>query len=220
MTLKAGAFFLSCGLVSNYYCFVFYFFTYFSNKKGVNTIAIGRIDGVGDVIPVDMVVYTIITASVYCADNPKELKVFNAGSSYSNPFFTPDFFMTDNYFLYVLFFTLDYRVPLTLNKIVSIATGNQKMKELSRKGDKMVDLIYKIAIQFTHFVRHSWVFTSKNTELLFTLLPEEEKKSFCFDSKKINWPLYLKSMLGIEHLCHQRQILFQTKRRTIGTSLF
>ena len=189
-----------------------------------------------------MVVNTIIAASVYCADNPKELKVFNAGSSYSNPVtwkavrslmvsyyrthptkrtvFTPDFFVTDNYFLYELFFTLGYRVPLTLNKIVSIATGNQKMKELSRKGDKMVDLIYKIAIQFTHFVRHSWVFTSKNTELLFTLLPEEEKKSFCFDAKKINWPLYLKSMLGIEHLCHQRQILFQTKRRTIGTSLF
>ena len=216
MKLKAGAFFLSYGLVSNYYCFVFYCFTYFPNKKGVNTIAIGRIDGVGDVIPVDMVVYTIIAASVYCADNPKELKVFNAGSSYSNPVtwkavrslmvsyyrthptkrtvFTPDFFVTDNYFLYELFFTLGYRVPLTLNKIVSIATGNQKMKDLSRKGDKMVDLSHKIAIQFIHFVRYSWVFSSKNTERLFTLLPEEEKKSFCFDAKKINWPLYLKSM--------------------------
>ena len=205
MTLKAGAFFLSCGLVSSYYCFVFYFFTYFSNKKGVNTIAIGRIDGVGDVIPVDMVVYTIITASVYCADNPKELKVFNAGSSYSNPVtwkavrnlmvsyyrthptkrtvFTPDFFMTDNYFLYELFFTLGYRVPLTLNKIVSIATGNQKWKSSQEKEIKwwissiklqsslliLSDILGCSQVKTQNVFLH---FFQKKKKILFVLMPK------------------------------------------------
>ena len=199
----AAAFFVACGL-------------------GVMKIVWGRLSAVGDMIPVDLVVNCVITAAVHTAENPHELIVYHSGSSARNPVTwrtvrkeitsyyrahpspnrvsVPDFAFISNRLGYELAFFLTFTVPIRSFSTYAQLFGPPATKKMGEKALRMNQLAYKIATEFHHFVINEWTFSSRNSDMLQSKLVGDEKESFAFDAKVVDWHSYIRGMCwGLNH---------------------
>ncbi|KAJ8721380.1 hypothetical protein PYW07_002155 [Mythimna separata] len=170
-------------------------------SSGILKVAIGRGSNVTDLVPVDIVTNLVIVAATECRKS-KQLKVYNCCTGTSNPITSDEainiirkvalkyslnefpwlFVMfTPRVFLYNLItFTLQI-IPAYLIDLWCTFTGRKATQmKLQSKLKKVVD-----AVKF--FLLNEWRFSDNNIRNLLQTMSPEDKETFNFDVKTINW---------------------------------
>ncbi|XP_025208954.1 fatty acyl-CoA reductase wat-like isoform X2 [Melanaphis sacchari] len=92
-----------------------------------------------------------------------------------------------------------HRIPAAFVDLsLSICGKNPKMLKLYAKSEKMTDTVEV-------FTTREWKFDNSNTRELWTLLSQEDHKTFWFSFEEFDWKLYLQNLVyGIrKHLLHE-----------------
>ncbi|KAJ8730669.1 hypothetical protein PYW08_002082 [Mythimna loreyi] len=178
-------------------------------SSGVLKVANGRGGNVTDLVPVDIVTNLVIVAATECRKS-KELKVYNCCTANSNPitcdeaiaitrkvaikhslneFPWPFIMFTPSVFLYNLItFTLQI-IPAYLIDLWCTFTGRKATQmKLQRKLKKVID-----AVKF--FLLNEWKFSDNNIRSLLDNMTPEDKETFNFDVKTINWETCIRDYL-------------------------
>lgn len=102
---------------------------------------------------------------------------------------------------------MQHRAPAVLMDLVSRTTGNKPM--MVRVQNKLE----KAAACLEYFTTRQWSFADDNVQALCLLLSPEDRRTFDFDVKNIDWDAYIESyVLGI------RRFLFKESPETLPKS--
>lgn len=170
-------------------------------SSGVLKVAKGRGSNVTDLVPVDIVTNLVIVAATECRKS-NQIKVYNCCTGGSNPITCdqantitrkvalkyslneypwPFIMFTPRVFLYNLItFTLQI-IPAYLIDLWFTLTGKKATQmKLQNKLKKVVE-----AVKF--FLLNEWKFSDNNIRNLYNTMTPEDKETFNFDVKTINW---------------------------------
>jgi nucleoside-diphosphate-sugar epimerase len=185
---------------------------YVSNGMGVSSLCLGHHTVIGDVIPVDFVINSIIL-SIYKYNLSKTLTVVQCGSSALNPiqwgaavynmlwywntnppkqqFFKPRFrFATTKLEFDTLFF-LKYSLPVSIMSLVSTQKKTNLLNILRNKA-------LQVANAFGPFTSNDCIFDTSKLENIRKELSKEENDEFFTDPALIDWhPLFQEMLNGI-----------------------
>eukprot|EP00357_Protocruzia_adherens_P036375 CAMPEP_0115042952 /NCGR_PEP_ID=MMETSP0216-20121206/46573_1 /TAXON_ID=223996 /ORGANISM="Protocruzia adherens, Strain Boccale" /LENGTH=494 /DNA_ID=CAMNT_0002425167 /DNA_START=140 /DNA_END=1621 /DNA_ORIENTATION=+ len=178
--------------------------------------AVGREDNIGDIVPADTVVDTVLVASAKYAA-PNAFQVIQIGTSYLNPVRwrlcsqivieywkanqTPKrvsddlaFSMVESRKLYELQHFLKLQVPTKFYLYTAKALGNTKMiQNVERYQRLVVERSKNIVAIFEPFTTCEFIFESRRMPALYSNLTSEEKEVFkSMNVENIHWIYYLR----------------------------
>ena len=205
----AGAFYLSAGL-------------------GLLKVGIGRLDNIGDQIPVDFVGNTILVSAALQA-NSHALKIVNIGTSAQNPvtwrtcrdaavaYFhvrPPEkaiakcsFHMYQNPKVYNAVRFAQRTVPAFFLVQVARLTGSPSFYKNAIRFQKALKREEFIARAFHHFTKYEWVFSSQGVLDLLDRMTLADKEDFCIDVQKVDWRVYMYNyMYGLQKWVLKEQV--------------
>ncbi|XP_043693367.1 fatty acyl-CoA reductase 2, chloroplastic-like [Telopea speciosissima] len=187
--------------------------------KGQLTGFLADPNGVLDVVPADMVVNAILAAMAKhgaSASRKPEIKIYHVASSVVNPLMFQDlvkfFYEHFSSFPYMdskgrpihvprmkLFTSMDdfsshiWRDTIQRSEqLVAAAASNEKLsRKLEIASKKSVEQVKYLANIYEPYTFYGGRFDNTNTEKLMEELSEEEKKSFGFDVRSIDWQHYI-----------------------------
>jgi len=167
---------------------------------------------VGDLIPVDHVVSSLLAAVPHTLANPDTPSIMHCGSSDECPMSwdlfkiasldyyrdnlaaravaQPDFhfFRTGQMYQLNLFFRNS--VPSAIINTLALM-GNEKLKDKANMLNKIVWRVRVIAQSFHHFINYEWRFHTKNLTACYNNLPAEERAEFDIDIAAIDMGRYV-----------------------------
>jgi 1-acyl-sn-glycerol-3-phosphate acyltransferase len=174
----------------------------------------GSVHAVGDQVPVDYVVDTLlIAAASAAADGPsRDAKVFMCGSSQFNPvtwgesarcvidYFRhrppprqvrrPEFEMFKHKYQHNLYVLYSYTLPGLLLRAKS-ALGSTSAAALQVKWDNATAKAMELMRTFEHFTCNSWVFEASSVRAAASELCARERQMLHWDISAVNWQRYL-----------------------------
>ncbi|CAG9135139.1 hypothetical protein JYU34_021813 [Plutella xylostella] len=198
--------------------------------KGIFRSMLGSGCMVADLVPVDTVINLMIVCAwrTHCRRGDGVV-VYNCCTGQQNPitwqrFVSTSFkYMRKHPFNEVLWYpggdinnnrlkhsvmaTLQHRVPAHLADLVARATGSKPM--MVRVQNKLE----KAAACLEYFTTRQWAFADDNVQALCAALSHEDRGTFDFDVRNIDWDAYIESyVLGI------RRFLFKESPETLPKS--
>lgn len=160
---------------------------YLTGSLGILKDLCGRIDIIGDQIPVDYCSHLIIAATADALDK-NDLFIYHSASSSRNPitwvqtirYFWPyvarnefekkisypSFDMYQNKYLHKFMFFVKREIPAKGFYYFSKILGNPKMKKNSERYLKVLDQCKMLSHYFTHFTSNEWIYDSFNSYAL------------------------------------------------------
>jgi len=174
----------------------------------------GSVHVVGDQVPVDYVVDSLlIAAASAAADGPnREAKVFMCGSSQFNPvtwgesarcvidYFRnrppprqvrrPEFEMFKHKYQHNLYVLYSYTLPGLLLRAKS-ALGSTSAAALQVKWDSATAKAMELMRTFEHFTCNSWVFEASSIRAAAAELSANERRMLHWDISAVDWQRYL-----------------------------
>lgn len=184
---------------------------YLTGGLGMLKDLYGRMDFIGDQVPVDYCAHLIIAATADGIDK-NTLTVYHSASSSRNPiswaqtsrYFWP--FITRNIFekkitypsfdmyrtksLYKLAFFVKRKIPAQAYYYTAKAIGNPKMKKNSERYLKALTQCKTISDHFGHFTNNEWIYDSYNSYQLKARMIEEDVREYKVDIAELDWKTY------------------------------
>ncbi|CAG5119961.1 unnamed protein product [Candidula unifasciata] len=184
--------------------------------KGLLFVMHGNVGCTADVIPVDTATNAMIAVAWYTAvERPKDVLVYNCTSGQinrltwgtwqaslkeiflnypyhniarvPNPQFTLNIFWRDTvWFFYQLMpaYIMDFYLRITGQKPMFV---------------RIQDRLSKAVTTLEYFTSNEWHFHNDNIFMLLSKMSEEDKRTFCFDPRNIDWKKYmLNYCLGVK----------------------
>ncbi|KAJ3612459.1 hypothetical protein NHX12_020734 [Muraenolepis orangiensis] len=178
--------------------------------KGILRTMRANNDAVADLIPVDVVINLTVAAGWYTAvHRPKTVQVFNCTTGGINPFHwgevehhvmttfkrnpleqafrRPNARITPNYLINQYWMLVSHKFPAILYDLYLRLSGQQpQMMRIFNRLHKAVGLL-------EYFSNQDWEWKSENMSMLLNELTLEDRKTFNFDVRQLNWPEYIEN---------------------------
>lgn len=176
--------------------------------RGVLTNMCGSSESKADIIPVDIVANTIITAASYRTTiNPTEIPVIHCSSGELNPLYwghivvfldafyrkyplissvgVPATHFHKRRLVFLMNYYIRHHFPAVISDIFEQVGPDKKSNvKLYFKVWKMIETLH-------FFTTRGWHFEANAMPELFNKLTKEDKKSFNFDVRQVDWNSYL-----------------------------
>lgn len=184
---------------------------YLTGSLGMLKDLSGRIDIIGDQIPVDYCSHLIIAATAD-AINKTGLFIYHSASSSRNPitwiqtirYFWPyiarntfekqitypSFDMYQNPKLHKAAFFLKREVPAKAYLYMSKIIGNPKMSKNAQKYQKALQQCKMLSMYFTHFTMNEWIYDTFNSYQLKARMTPEDLENYLIDVSDLDWKTY------------------------------
>ncbi|XP_035280987.1 fatty acyl-CoA reductase 1 isoform X1 [Anguilla anguilla] len=178
--------------------------------KGILRTMRANNDAVADLIPVDTVVNLTLAAGWYTAvHRPKSALVYNCTTGGINPFHwgeiehhvmstfkrnpleqafrRPNANITSNYLIYQYWILVSHKFPALIYDLFLRLSGQkpQMMRIFNR--------LHKAIALLEYFSSQDWEWNSDNMSMLLSQLSPEDRKTFNFDVRQLNWPEYIEN---------------------------
>ncbi|XP_034382448.1 fatty acyl-CoA reductase 1 isoform X1 [Cyclopterus lumpus] len=188
--------------------------------KGILRTMRANNDAVADLIPVDVVINLTLAAGWYTAEcrrktekqkneRPKTALVYNCTSGGINPFHwgeiehhvmssfkrnpldqafrRPNANITSNYLINQYWILVSHKFPALIYDLVLRLSGQKpQMMRIFNRLHKAIGLL-------EYFSSQDWEWNSENMSMLLSQLTPEDKKTFNFDVRQLNWPEYIEN---------------------------
>jgi hypothetical protein len=174
---------------------------------------------IGDQIPVDLVVNTIIAAAAYVAieweqgKRRKEILILHSSTSTSNPVAWRDtaeavvkywrhcpsaksqvycrYRMVSNPVAYRVSHLTQVTVPALALGMYAGVSRDPKVQKKAKTMKKVLERTRLLTETFYHFVNNEWFFDNSNTEHIESLMSEVDRSMFGCTAKGLNWRNYI-----------------------------
>lgn len=181
--------------------------------KGILRTMRASNDAVADLVPVDVVINTTLSAAWFSGSQrhhrPKNIPVYNCTTGGINPFHwgeveyhvistfkrnpleqafrRPNVNLTTNHLINQYWIAVSHKAPAFMYDLYLWMVGREPrmMKTISR--------LHKAMMVLEYFTSHSWVWHTDNMALLMTHMSPEDKKVFNFDVRQLHWAEYMES---------------------------
>nr|XP_043877455.1 fatty acyl-CoA reductase 1 isoform X1 [Solea senegalensis] len=178
--------------------------------KGILRTMRANNDAVADLIPVDVVINLTLAAGWYTAvHKPKTALVYNCTTGGINPFHwgeiehhvmstfkrnpleqafrRPNANITSNYLIYQYWTMVSHKFPAFIYDLFLRLCGQKpQMMRIFNRLHKAISLL-------EYFSRQDWDWNSDNMSMLLGQLTPEDRKTFNFDVRQLNWPEYIEN---------------------------
>ncbi|XP_059181554.1 fatty acyl-CoA reductase 1 isoform X1 [Centropristis striata] len=188
--------------------------------KGILRTMRANNDAVADLIPVDVVVNLTLAAGWYTAvhrrktekqknERPKTALVYNCTTGGINPFHwgeiehhvmssfkrnpldqafrRPNANITSNYLINQYWILVSHKFPALIYDLVLRLSGQKpQMMRIFNRLHKAIGLL-------EYFSSQDWEWNSENMNMLMGQLTPEDRKTFNFDVRQLNWPEYIEN---------------------------
>ncbi|XP_074554579.1 fatty acyl-CoA reductase 1 isoform X3 [Halichoeres trimaculatus] len=186
--------------------------------KGILRTMKANNDAVADLIPVDVVINLTLAAGWYTAvhrrktdreqiQRPKTALVYNCTTGGINPFHwgeiehhvmssfkrnpleqafrRPNANITSNYLINQYWILVSHKFPALLYDLFLRLSGQKpQMMRIFNRLHKAISLL-------EYFSSQDWEWNSENLSMLMSQLTPEDRKTFNFDVRQLNWPEYI-----------------------------
>jgi glycerone phosphate O-acyltransferase/fatty acyl-CoA reductase len=190
---------------------------YLSSGLGLVSMLKGDVSKIGDQIPVDLVVNSVIcAAALYC--KPGAPFVVHSASSSRNPIpwgqvahyavaglikylpeksavSKPSLILTQNKYRLGMFKLVKRKIPLFLYKTLGNVTKDQNIIKNTVKLEKLLRKEDVIAESFKHFTNFEWIFSCQNLIGMQKMMTPDEVQRFELDPAVIEWKSYILSFI-------------------------
>ena len=78
-------------------------------------------------------------------------------------------------------------LPIKALKMYGTISKNQKIVKGAELWSKVSKKMHDMQIQFFPFINNTWIFESKQNQLLWSLISPEERTEFNIDIRSIDW---------------------------------
>ncbi|XP_016302889.1 fatty acyl-CoA reductase 1 [Sinocyclocheilus anshuiensis] len=178
--------------------------------KGILRTMRASNDAVADLIPVDVVINLTLAAGWYTAvHRPKTALVYNCTTGGINPFHwgeiehhvmstfkrnpleqafrRPNANITSNYLIYQYWILVSHKFPALIYDLFLRLSGQKpQMMRIFNRLHKAIGLL-------EYFSSQDWEWNSDNMNMLMSQLSAEDRKTFNFDVRQLNWPEYIEN---------------------------
>ncbi|XP_026182864.1 fatty acyl-CoA reductase 1 [Mastacembelus armatus] len=178
--------------------------------KGILRTMRASNDAVADLIPVDVVINLTLTAGWYTAvHRPKTALVYNCTTGGINPFHwgeiehhvmssfkrnpleqafrRPNANITSNYLINQYWILVSHKFPAFIYDLFLRLSGQKpQMMRIFNRLHKAIGLL-------EYFSSQDWDWNSENMNMLLSQLTPEDRKTFNFDVRQLNWPEYIEN---------------------------
>ncbi|XP_034529544.1 fatty acyl-CoA reductase 1 isoform X3 [Notolabrus celidotus] len=188
--------------------------------KGILRTMKANNDAVADLIPVDMVINLTVAAGWYTAvhrrktdkeqnKRPKTALVYNCTTGGINPFHwgeieyhvmstfkrnpleqafrRPNANITSNYLINQYWILVSHKFPALIYDLYLRLSGQKpQMMRIFNRLHKAISLL-------EYFSSQDWEWNSENLSMLMSQLTPEDRKTFNFDVRQLNWPEYIEN---------------------------
>lgn len=178
--------------------------------KGILRTMRASNDAVADLIPVDVVINLTLAAGWYTgAHRPKSVLVYNCTTGGINPFHwgeiehhvmstfkrnpleqafrRPNANITSNYLINQYWILVSHKFPALLYDLFLRLSGQKpQMMRIFNRLHKAIGLL-------EYFSSQDWEWNSDNMNMLMNQLSPEDRKTFNFDVRQLNWPEYIEN---------------------------
>ncbi|XP_044042211.1 fatty acyl-CoA reductase 1 isoform X5 [Siniperca chuatsi] len=188
--------------------------------KGILRTMRANNDAVADLIPVDVVINLTLAAGWYTAVHrrktekqknirPKTALVYNCTTGGINPFHwgeiehhvmssfkrnpleqafrRPNANITSNYLINQYWILVSHKFPALIYDLFLRLTGQKpQMMRIFNRLHKAIGLL-------EYFSSQDWEWNSENMSMLMSQLTPEDRKTFNFDVRQLNWPEYIEN---------------------------
>uniref|UniRef100_A0A3Q1K949 Fatty acyl-CoA reductase n=1 Tax=Anabas testudineus TaxID=64144 RepID=A0A3Q1K949_ANATE len=178
--------------------------------KGILRTMRANNDAVADLIPVDVVINLTLAAGWYTAvHRPKTALVYNCTTGGINPFHwgeiehhvmssfkrnpleqafrRPNANITSNYLINQYWILVSHKFPALIYDLILRLTGQKpQMMRIFNRLHKAIGLL-------EYFSSQDWEWNSENMSMLMSQLTPEDRKTFNFDVRQLNWPEYIEN---------------------------
>jgi fatty acyl-CoA reductase len=192
--------------------------------KGLLVVMHGNVSCTADVIPVDTATNAIIAVAWHTAiECPKEVQVYNCTSGQINKFTWGNFvsLLQENFMTYPCHnmasvpsprFTLNVFWRDTVRFFYQLMPAYAMDSYLILTGKtpmfvRIQDRLAKAVATLEYFTSNEWHFHNDNIFMLLSKMSEEDKRTFCFDARSIDWKKYtLNYCLGVKEFVLKEDI--------------
>uniref|UniRef100_A0A665VQ65 Fatty acyl-CoA reductase n=1 Tax=Echeneis naucrates TaxID=173247 RepID=A0A665VQ65_ECHNA len=152
--------------------------------KGILRTMRANNDAVADLIPVDVVINLTLAAGWYTA-------VHRSMSNKMNPleqaFRRPNANITSNYLINQYWILVSHKFPALIYDLFLRLSGQKpQMMRIFNRLHKAISLL-------EYFSSQDWEWNSDNMNMLMSQLTPEDRKTFNFDVRQLNWPEYIEN---------------------------
>lgn len=178
--------------------------------KGILRTMRANNDAVADLIPVDVVINLTLAAGWYTAvHRPKTALVYNCTTGGINPFHwgeiehhvmssfkrnpleqafrRPNANITSNYLINQYWILVSHKFPAFIYDLFLRLSGQKpQMMRIFNRLHKAISLL-------EYFSSQDWEWNSENMSMLMGQLTPEDRKTFNFDVRQLNWPEYIEN---------------------------
>uniref|UniRef100_A0A665VNR3 Fatty acyl-CoA reductase n=1 Tax=Echeneis naucrates TaxID=173247 RepID=A0A665VNR3_ECHNA len=178
--------------------------------KGILRTMRANNDAVADLIPVDVVINLTLAAGWYTAvHRPKAALVYNCTTGGINPFHwgeiehhvmssfkrnpleqafrRPNANITSNYLINQYWILVSHKFPALIYDLFLRLSGQKpQMMRIFNRLHKAISLL-------EYFSSQDWEWNSDNMNMLMSQLTPEDRKTFNFDVRQLNWPEYIEN---------------------------
>ncbi|KAI4802945.1 hypothetical protein KUCAC02_006512 [Chaenocephalus aceratus] len=178
--------------------------------KGILRTMRANNDAVADLVPVDMVINLTLAAGWYTAvHRPKSALVYNCTTGGINPFHwgqiehhvmlsfkrnpleqafrRPNANITSNYLMNQYWILVSHKFPALIYDFVLRLSGQKpQMMRIFNRLHKAIGLL-------EYFSSQDWEWNSENMSMLMSQLTPEDRRTFNFDVRQLNWPEYIEN---------------------------
>ncbi|XP_067347313.1 fatty acyl-CoA reductase 1 isoform X2 [Channa argus] len=178
--------------------------------KGILRTMRASNDAVADFIPVDVVINLTLAAGWYTAvHRPKTALVYNCTTGGINPFHwgevehhvissfkrnpleqafrRPNANITSNYLINQYWILVSHKFPALIYDLFLRLSGQKpQMMRIFNRLHKAISLL-------EYFSSQDWEWNSENMSMLMSQLTPEDRKTFNFDVRQLNWPEYIEN---------------------------
>ncbi|CAL9697038.1 unnamed protein product [Knipowitschia caucasica] len=181
--------------------------------KGILRTMRASNDAVADLVPVDVVINTTLSAAWFSGSQrhhrPKNIPVYNCTTGGINPFHwgeveyhvistfkrnpleqafrRPNVNLTSYHLINQYWIAVSHKAPAFMYDLYLRMIGREPrmMKTISR--------LHKAMMVLEYFTSHSWVWNTDNMTTLMSHMSPEDKKMFNFDVRQLHWAEYMES---------------------------
>uniref|UniRef100_A0A8C0XVV2 Fatty acyl-CoA reductase n=1 Tax=Cyprinus carpio carpio TaxID=630221 RepID=A0A8C0XVV2_CYPCA len=178
--------------------------------KGILRTMRASNDAVADLIPVDVVINLTLAAGWYTAvHRPKTALVYNCTTGGINPFHwgeiehhvmstfkrnpleqafrRPNANITSNYLINQYWILVSHKFPALIYDLFLRLSGQKpQMMRIFNRLHKAIGLL-------AYFSSQDWEWNSDNMNMLMSQLSADDRRTFNFDVRQLNWPEYIEN---------------------------
>ncbi|KTG04130.1 hypothetical protein cypCar_00018193 [Cyprinus carpio] len=182
----------------------------FPAGKGILRTMRASNDAVADLIPVDVVINLTLAAGWYTAvHRPKTALVYNCTTGGINPFHwgeiehhvmstfkrnpleqafrRPNANITSNYLINQYWILVSHKFPALIYDLFLRLSGQKpQMMRIFNRLHKAIGLL-------AYFSSQDWEWNSDNMNMLMSQLSADDRRTFNFDVRQLNWPEYIEN---------------------------